>query len=118
MNGNGQSNRLTSPQPQPSKGIFVPAKYFPPSASDKSLQINIDSEDDAKSVIQNLQAIKNASAFLSASGEPFLIFSSTGETKDGPSAYLPGLGNGTRPAHVGSASLVALAIGVCFLKVP
>ena len=60
MNGNGQSNRLTSPQPQPSKGIFVPAKYFPPSASDKSLQINIDSEDDAKSVIQNLQAIKNA----------------------------------------------------------
>jgi hypothetical protein len=66
-----------------------------------------------------LQAIKNASAFLSASGEPFLIFSSTGETKDGPSAYLPGLGNGTRPAHVvGSASLVALAIGVCFLKVP
>lgn len=69
MNPTGQqfnNGRLSKPQPsqpaQQSRGIFVPKKYAneEPSVSDRSLQLNIDSEDDAKSVIQNLQAIKNA----------------------------------------------------------
>jgi hypothetical protein len=61
MNGNGQLKRQASPPPQPQRGIFVPAQYAPPAtASERSLQINIDSEDDAKSVIQNLPAIKAA----------------------------------------------------------
>lgn len=64
MNGNRQQSngRLNKPQPQqPAKqpGIFVPRQYLP-DTSERSLQINIDSEDDAKSVIQNLQAVKNA----------------------------------------------------------
>ena len=62
MNGNGQLKRQAPPaQPQQQRGIFVPRQYAPePSVTDRSLQINIDSEDDAKSVIQNLQAIKDA----------------------------------------------------------
>lgn len=60
MNGNGQVKTSQAQQPQ-SRGIFVPAQYAPPpAASERSLQINIDSEDDAKSVIQNLPSIKAA----------------------------------------------------------
>lgn len=59
MNANGQTKRQAQPT-QPQRGILVPAQYANERASDRSLQINIDSEDDAKSVIQNLQAIKNA----------------------------------------------------------
>lgn len=68
MNPTGQqfgNGRVTKPQPVASaapRGIFVPPKYRQEEASvsDRSLQINIDSEDDAKSVIQNLPAIKAA----------------------------------------------------------
>jgi len=63
MNGNGQLKRQSipppTPQPDPRRGIFVPASLAP-ETSERSLQINIDSEDDAKSVIQNLPAIKAA----------------------------------------------------------
>lgn len=50
----------TKPQQQPTGGILVPPQYARDRVSDRSLQINIDSEDDAKSVIQNLPAIKKA----------------------------------------------------------
>lgn len=60
MNGNGQLKQK-GPQPSPqNKGILVPAHMELHRTNDRSLQINIDSEDDAKSVIQNLQAIKAA----------------------------------------------------------
>lgn len=60
MNGNGALKRQQTPAPQPEqRGIFVPREYLP-ETSDRSLQINIDSADDAKSVIQNLPAIKAA----------------------------------------------------------
>ena len=67
MNGNRQQSNGRSnvkpPQPQapdqPKAGLFVPRQYLP-DTSDRSLEIRINSEDDAKSVIQNLQAIKNA----------------------------------------------------------
>ena len=44
----------SAPLPQPS---------IPPTGAHRSLQINIDSEDDAKSVIQNLQKVKEAYDF-------------------------------------------------------
>ena len=60
MNGNGALKRQAPPAPQPQqKGIFVPRQYIP-DTNDRSLELRINSEDDAKSVIQNLQAIKNA----------------------------------------------------------
>lgn len=51
--------KKTQPQPQ-GRGILVPRQYAEERVKDRSLQINIDSEDDAKSVIQNLPAIKAA----------------------------------------------------------
>ena len=65
MNGNGQLKSKQKQQPQPSapqgRGLFVPRQYSQNfDASERSLQVNIDSEDDAKSVIQNLPAIKAA----------------------------------------------------------
>jgi len=59
MNGNGALKRK-SLIAQPSRGILVPPQYAqqPPHVSRRSVQINIDSADDAKSVIQNLGAIK------------------------------------------------------------
>ena len=67
MNGNRQqSNGRSNAKPpqsqapdQPKAGLFVPRQYLP-DTSDRSLEIRINSPDDAKSVIQNLPAIKQA----------------------------------------------------------
>lgn len=86
MNGNGQLKRSTAPQPtaqqvQPRSGLFVPRQYAQEaSVSERSLQINIDSEDDAKSVIQNLPAIKAAYDESGVSSVEFCIAESVAKT--------------------------------------
>lgn len=61
MNGNGALKAASKPK---SSGLYVPRQYAAPapdpSVSQRSIQVNIDSADDAKSVIQNLSAIKTA----------------------------------------------------------
>lgn len=81
MNGNGQqsNSRLTSPPtpiaPPRGGGLFVPQRFAEAAqrATERSLQINIDSEDDAKSVIQNLPAIKEAYTAADVTSVEFCI---------------------------------------------
>ncbi len=65
MNGNGALKaKPTTATPQKKSGLYVPRQYAAPApapaAGERSLQVNIDSADDAKSVIQNLRQIKAA----------------------------------------------------------
>ena len=73
---NGRLGSPPTPIAPPSSGkVLVPRRFaeLNQRSSERSLQINIDSEDDAKSVIQNLPAIKQAYTWANVTSVEFCI---------------------------------------------
>lgn len=78
-----------NPAQQSGSRLVVPQKYansaklpFQPAVGDRSLQINIDSADDAKSVIQNLGMIRDAYKAADVTSVEFLIAESVADQVD------------------------------------